>query len=140
MLSRRDRKRIANRTYNNYIEIWDPQHTTENVIGQEAQTPKKLFDLRANIKTTRGKQYLEAQKVVGELLHTVTIHYRPGIFKDMKVKWKDGQQSRWLSINAVIDIENNRERLELMCTEQVIIDDRTEDSGVGGISTEAQND
>lgn len=139
MLSKRDRKRIANRPYNSLIEIWDLQHTVENAIGQETQEPKKLFDMRAHIKTVRGKEFLEAQKVVGELLHTVTVHYHPLISKDMMIKWRDGYKDRWLKINAVIDIDNTRERLELMCTERVEIDDRSQASGPGGIPGEAQS-
>lgn len=107
--------KIVNRNYRHLIEIWDLNHTEENEVREEVQVPKKIDAIWADVSPVRGKEYLEAQKIVSEMQYKVTTRYRDFIKPDMFIKW----QGKELNINSIIDISGREEHMEIMCTEKV---------------------
>lgn len=116
MLTKKDRMRIVNRVYRHKIEIWDLEHEEENELGEIVQVPKKVMELWAEVNPTRGKEFIEHQKISSEQQYKITTRYREGIDTSMIVKW----QGKELNINAIIDISGREEHMELMCTERVM--------------------
>lgn len=115
MLTKKHKMAIVNRNYRHLIEIWDLNHTEENEVGEEVQVPKKLDSIWVEVTPLRGKEYLEAQKVVPEMQYKITTRYRSFIHPSMLIKW----QGKELNINSIIDIYGREEHMEIMCTEKV---------------------
>lgn len=67
----------------------------------------------ANIRPLRGREYFEAAAVNAETTVKMLIRYRPGITPDMQVVYN----GKIYNIQAVIDVYEGRQRLELMCKE-----------------------
>lgn len=87
----------------------------ENELGQIEQIQKELFRTWASVEPLRGREYQEAQKIRPELTYKITIRYRPGITPDMHLKYKE----RLFEIVSVINMKEQNEIIELMCTEKI---------------------
>ncbi|RMD64396.1 MAG: head-tail adaptor protein [Alphaproteobacteria bacterium] len=62
-----------------------------------------------------GREPVQAMRLEGRLGHRITIRYRSGITPDMRVRLG----TRVLNIRAVIDPDERRRRLVLICEEGV---------------------
>jgi SPP1 family predicted phage head-tail adaptor len=89
---------------------------TRSASGAEVQTPVDVATVWAAIKTISGAEQIDAtQTNIATQTHEMTIRYRTGIEPSMFVEWGD----RLLSIRAVIDLENRRKWLTLLCDETI---------------------
>lgn len=69
----------------------------------------------AAIEPLRGGERYVAQQIQSELTHKITMRYREGIKPQMRIKYKD----RIFEILSVIDIDERRIWLEMLCSEVV---------------------
>lgn len=73
----------------------------------------------AAIEPLRGGERYVAQQVQSELTHKITMRYREGIKPQMRIKYKDRIKDRIFEIWSVIDIDERRIWLEMLCSEVV---------------------
>lgn len=85
-------------------------------MGQEIQEDFKPFKtVWATIKSLRGGEYWEAQKVRPEQTYKVTTRYHKGITTDMIIQYKDKR----LEIETINNVEENNYMLEMQCVEYI---------------------
>lgn len=87
---------------------------SRNSLGEEVQSWSDTAEVWAEVKPLTGRELFQAQQVVEQATHQVTIRYRAGITSDMRVV-RDG--GGILNIAFAQEI-NRREYLQLLCTEQ----------------------
>lgn len=83
--------------------------------GGTVETWQNIATVWAAIAPLRGSERYTAQQVQSELTHKVTIRYRAGIKTQMRIVYKD----KIFEIEAIIDVEERRQWLELLCSEVV---------------------
>lgn len=87
----------------------------ENEYNELVETWVEDARLWAEVEDLRGREFHVARQVpAGEVTTRVTIRYRPGIDRK-KNRIVDG--SRILAIEAVLEPEGKRRKVELMCKE-----------------------
>lgn len=79
--------------------------------GEEVVSWVAVAELWARVEPIRGREFFAAAEMHDATDHRVTIRYRTGVTRDMRVMW--GEQP--LDIVSVIDVNARRENLELMC-------------------------
>ena len=84
---------------------------TRNGIGEEIVTWETVAEVCARVEPIRGREWFAAAQMQDATDHRVTIRYRAGITREMRVLWR-GEP---LDIVSVIDVNARRENLELMC-------------------------
>lgn len=84
---------------------------TRNSIGEEVVTWVAVAEVWARVEPIRGREWFAAAQMQDSTDHRVTIRYRSGITREMRVLWR-GEP---LDIVSVIDVNARRENLELMC-------------------------
>jgi len=67
----------------------------------------------AAVEPLRGREYFQMQNTQSELTVRVRIRYLPGVAGAMRVIYGD----RIFNIQSVIDVDERRREMELMCTE-----------------------
>lgn len=87
------------------------KQVTRNSIGDEVVSWVVVSELWASVEPTRGREFFESAQMQGAVDHRVTIWYREGITRDMRVVWRNQP----LDIVSVIDVQGLRRSLELMC-------------------------
>jgi SPP1 family predicted phage head-tail adaptor len=99
------------------IEIQAEAATGDGGGGQTDPwaAPVVVATVWASIEPLRGDERLRAMRLEDVATHKITIRYRPGITARMRVKFG----TRLLNIRAVIDPQEQRRVLELMCEEGV---------------------
>lgn len=107
--------RDVGKTYPHSIKI---QEFVEEV--DEYGTPigsgwQDVMAVWASIEPIRGREYIQLQNTQAELTTRIRMRYRPGITPAMRVLYQD----RVFDIQSVIDINERRRYLELMCIEKV---------------------
>lgn len=88
---------------------------TDDGYGGTIETWQDITTIWAAIEPLRGNERYTAQQVQSELSHKVTIRYRTGIKPQMRLLYKD----RIFEIEAVLDVEERHQWLELLCSEVV---------------------
>jgi len=88
---------------------------TQDAAGQEYETWVSIATVYANVKPLIGRDYLAAKQTVDEQSHDVTIRYRRGLHRKMRVNYL----SRIFEIFGIIDPDEKREWLYLKCREVV---------------------
>ena len=83
--------------------------------GGTIETWQDVATVWAVIEPLRGNERYTAQQVQSELTHKVTIRYRAGIKPQMRLLYK----GKTFEIEAVIDVEERHQWLELLCSEVV---------------------
>lgn len=98
--------------------------TIETDVGTEpdatGQIPSVWIDYLPNgvwaeVMPLSGRELWNALQVQPDVTHQVTIRYREGITSKMRIK----HGSRYLNILSVIDAEEKRTSLQIMCKEAV---------------------
>lgn len=84
---------------------------TRSAIGEEIVTWEPVAELWARVEPIRGREWFAAAQMQDATDHRVTIRYRAGVTRDMRVVWR-GEP---LDIVSVIDVNARRENIELMC-------------------------
>lgn len=98
---------------NKRVEIWGYRNI-ENPLGGEKAVLEKKAAVWAEMKPTRGTEFLEYYKDANALQYKITIRYRTGLTeKDVLV-----HGSRQFEINSIIDINEDHVALEIYCTER----------------------
>jgi len=89
----------------------DAKAITRSAIGEEVVTWLPVAEVWARVEPIRGREWFAAAQQQDATDHRVTIRYRAGITREMRVLWR-GEP---LDIVSVIDVNARRENLELMC-------------------------
>lgn len=98
---------------NKKVSIWGYQNV-ENPLGGDKVILVKKATVWAEMKPTRGTEFLEYYKDANALQYKITIRYRPGLTeKDVLV-----HGSRQFEINSIININEDNVALEIYCTER----------------------
>lgn len=98
-------KRIS---FIDYIESIDE-------LGQKQRNWEDIKSVYATVKSLRGSEFVEAQKVRSEQTYKVTTRYIKGITADMRIKYKD----KIFNILYVDNVDEADYMLEMTCTEIV---------------------
>lgn len=83
--------------------------------GASADSWADVVTVWARVQPLRGREYFAADQMQEAVDYRVTLRWRPGIERTMRVLWRDEA----LDIVSVIDVEAKRETLELMCVSGV---------------------
>lgn len=84
---------------------------TRNDIGDEVVAWVAVAEVWARVEPLRGREWFAAAQNQSAVEYRVTIRYRAGITRDMRVMWRGDP----LDVVSVIDVNAQRENLELMC-------------------------
>lgn len=79
--------------------------------GGEVVTWGDVATVWARVEPIRGNEFFSAAQMQDATDHRVTIRYRSGVTRELRVLWRDQP----LDIVGVIDVGARRENLELMC-------------------------
>lgn len=84
---------------------------TRSGIGAEIVTWVDVATVWAKVEPIRGREFFAAAQMQESTDHRVTIRYRTGVTRDMRIMWRNAP----LDIVSVIDVKARKENLELMC-------------------------
>lgn len=84
---------------------------TRNGIGEEVVSWVDTATVWARVEPIRGREFFAAAQMQDATDHRITIRYRTGVTRDMRVMWG----TTALDIVSVIDVNARHENLELMC-------------------------
>lgn len=79
--------------------------------GATSDTWSDVVTVWASVEPLRGKEFFAADQMQEAVDYRVTIRYRTGVDRKMRVMWR-GQA---LDVVSVIDVHSKRENIELMC-------------------------
>lgn len=82
-------------------------------MGGVTVQPVDVATVWAAVEPLQGRERYAAQQVQAETSHRVTIRYRAGLNTAMRIRF----QGRMFNILAIIDPEERREQLQLLCAE-----------------------
>lgn len=85
----------------------------QNDVGEHIPSWVTTITTRAAVEPIAGREFFDAQQRQAEITHRVRLRYRTGIEPTMRLLYR----SRVLMIEAVIDVEERRRELHLMCRE-----------------------
>lgn len=86
---------------------------TRNDVGEAVDNWVTVFTGRASVEPVSGREFFEARQRQAEITHRVRMRYRTEPVPTMRVLYR----TRVLMIEAVIDVEERRKELHLMCRE-----------------------
>ncbi len=84
-------------------------------IGDPWAAPVTVATVWGNITPLRGDERLRAMKLESRVTHRIAIRFRPGVTADMRLAFG----ARVFNIRTVVDVEERRQMLELLCDEGV---------------------
>ena len=87
------------------------KQVSRSAIGEELVTWAAVATVWARVEPMRGREWFAAAQTQDATDHRVTIRYRTDVVREMRVLW--GAVA--LDIVSVIDVNAQRENLELMC-------------------------
>jgi phage head-tail adaptor, putative, SPP1 family len=87
----------------------------DNALLQKEQVLTEVRKIWASVEPTRGREYQEAQRIRPELTYKITIRYLKNVTPDMLIKFKE----RYFEIVSIINVKENNEMLEIICTERI---------------------
>lgn len=93
---------------------------TKNAVGEEvpgwAAVPGvgSSGEVAARVSPLRGRERWAAQQVAAEATHEAGLRYFPGLEHEMRLLFR----GRVLNIEAVMDVDERRRRILLLCTEE----------------------
>ncbi len=88
---------------------------TQDAAGGQVKTWRTLATVRARVIPLQGKEFFEAQKYTSEVTTEIRLRYIPGVKPSMRVIGCGATYD----IQAVIDRNNRKRELYLMCKEVV---------------------
>ena len=94
------------------IEIWRYVET-ETALGDTKTELAKIREVYAELKPTRGTEFLEYYRDANQLQFKVTMRYIPGLTEKDVLVYK----GRQFEINSIINILEENAYLEVYCTE-----------------------
>lgn len=86
---------------------------TQNAIGEPIPSWTVFGVLYARVVTLLGRELFDAQKIAAEVTSSIDINYLAGVLPKMRVLWS----GRTFDIRAVLDENNSKEYLKLLCRE-----------------------
>lgn len=87
------------------------KQVTRSSIGEELVTWVTVATVWARVEPIRGNEFFAAAQMQDATDHRVTIRHRNDVTRDMRVVWGSIE----LDIVSVIDVNAQRENIELMC-------------------------
>ncbi len=84
---------------------------TRSAIGEEVVSWSDVATVPAKVEPIRGHEFFAAAQMQDASDHRVTIRYRAGVTREMRIVWRGAP----LDIVSVIDVNARREGLEMMC-------------------------
>lgn len=85
----------------------------QNGLGEMIRAWSTVATVWAAVEPLRGREMFDAAQVQAEISHRVQLRYRPGVNTTMRILFG----SRVLQIQSVIDVDERRRELQLMCRE-----------------------
>ena len=100
--------------FNKRVEVWSYENQEDDRIGGKKTSLTRKMTVWAELKPTRGTEFLEYYREANELQYKVTMRYpkKPITEKDVLIIGK-----RQFEINAVVNINESNVYLEIYCTE-----------------------
>lgn len=90
--------------------------TTDNAAGEPALTWATFASgVHANVTDMSGREYIAGQAITNAVTTTIVIRYREGVTAAMRVL----SRGVTYNIEAVIEPENRRREMHLMCVRNV---------------------
>ena len=89
------------------------QSSTQDSFGQRVTTWTDVATVRAQVQALSGRELVNAQSIHAEVSTQVMIRYRTAVTAAMRVLYR----GRVLNVHAVLDPEERRIVLHLMCSE-----------------------
>lgn len=86
---------------------------TRNAFGEAIKTWSTVATIYASVEPLSGREMFDAEQVQSEISHRVRLRYRSGLTTRMRLLYG----SRVLHIQAVIDVKERHQELQLMCRE-----------------------
>lgn len=99
---------------NKRVTIMRYEEVTD-ALGQSKKELKPYKTVWATFAPTRGREYMELQKIKEELTYKMYCRYIPGITSDLFIVY----QKKIYEITSVIDVDLEHKMLEIYCTEDV---------------------
>lgn len=94
------------------VRIQEPVDA-QNGLGEMIRAWSTVATVWAAVEPLRGREFFDAEQVQAEISHRVRLRYRPGVDATMRVLFG----SRVFQIQSVIDVDERRRELQLMCRE-----------------------
>ena len=98
----------------NRIELQSSTTTTDSV-GQQSHVWTTYTTVWATIHHLTGKETLNAQQLVAEITHRVTIRYNSSLNATHRIKYG----TRYFYINFINNANERNEYQEIMCKEKI---------------------
>lgn len=86
-----------------------------NSVGDSIETWSDFATVWAEVLNQTGKEFISAREQHSELTHVVTIRYLAGVTPQMRIN----HGGVYLNILSVIDPNNRKQQLRLLCNEQL---------------------
>lgn len=96
------------------IKIESKTNTIDSV-GDAVETWATFAEIRAEVKTQSGKEFLSAREQHAELTHVITARYLSGVTSQMRVN----NGGSYYNILSVFDPNSRKSEMRLYCREQL---------------------
>lgn len=84
---------------------------SRSAIGEEVVAWVAVATLWAKVEPLRGREFFAAQQMQDAADYRITIRYRPGLTRDMRVIWRE----QCFDVVSVLEPFGAKQSLELMC-------------------------
>ena len=91
--------------------------TTQDAYGERIETYAKYMSTFMSIVPLRGQEYLQSQQVTAKIAGKAEMRYDSRVSPKDRILYNDGNSTRTLEINAVINVKEENRFLELWYTE-----------------------
>lgn len=89
---------------------------TRSEIGEEIVEWQDVATLWARVEPIRGREWFAAAQMQSAADYRVTIRYRAGVTRDMRIVWRGEPLD---IVGEPIDVNARRENIEMMCVSGV---------------------
>lgn len=96
--------------------ILQAKTVTRGNYGEEVIVWRDIATIWAKIEPLSGREYFQSQQMQSEISHKITIRYR----EDVKADWQMVYGTRIFNILSVMNTEERKRELILMCREMAI--------------------
>jgi SPP1 family predicted phage head-tail adaptor len=105
-----------------YLVAIERKTSARDGFGADQELWSTVALVYAGFESLNGNELFAAQKINPDVTHKITIRYRAGILATMRVNWTDTTEgrNRIFDILASMDLEQRREKLQLLAVERNI--------------------
>ncbi len=95
--------------------VIEGKNVSRSAIGEEVVSWQTVATTWAKVEPLRGREFFAAQQMQDAADYRITIRYRPGLTRDMRVIWRE----QCFDIVSVLDPFGAKKSLELICVSGV---------------------